>query len=249
MKIIGYSERGAVNALFYGIALDSNEKQAKEAISEFLKLCGISGDYHDFEFFMEFSLSEFGSPDVVFTALDENDNKTVFFVEAKVSALKKFKLNIEKEHHKDYLTKLENSTYKKGSSSNLFFQLKEKYLLMKYGPNNDKKETIIDKIRKLGNNEIVNKFYKEVLNVDSKNCKYIAIIPEQDNSSIIDKDNSKIIIEKDTIKTIKIIVDNVGTFETNVVYWEDIKNNECLNHYVSSTIDFNKDKNSQILNY
>ena len=47
MKIVGYSERGAMNALFYGIA----QADDKKAFAEFLKIIGI--DYHvsDVEFF------------------------------------------------------------------------------------------------------------------------------------------------------------------------------------------------------
>ena len=55
MKIVGYSERGAMNALFYGIA-QADDKKAfaeflKKAFAEFLKIIGI--DYHvsDVEFF------------------------------------------------------------------------------------------------------------------------------------------------------------------------------------------------------
>ena len=37
MKIIGYSERGAMNALFYGMAL----KEDDDAMNEFIHLAGI----------------------------------------------------------------------------------------------------------------------------------------------------------------------------------------------------------------
>ena len=40
MEIVGYSERGAMNALFYGIALNRDEKAANEAMNVFLNsLC------------------------------------------------------------------------------------------------------------------------------------------------------------------------------------------------------------------
>ena len=63
MKIVGYSERGAMNALFYGIA----QANDKKAFAEFLKIIGIDYNVSDVEFFMEFSLSEFGSPDLLVT--------------------------------------------------------------------------------------------------------------------------------------------------------------------------------------
>ncbi|MBV3415307.1 hypothetical protein KSW79_13020 [Prevotella copri] len=42
IKIVGYSERGAMNALFYGIALNKDEKAANEAMNEFLHMAGES---------------------------------------------------------------------------------------------------------------------------------------------------------------------------------------------------------------
>lgn len=35
MEIVGYSERGAMNALFYGIALNRDEKAANAAMNVF----------------------------------------------------------------------------------------------------------------------------------------------------------------------------------------------------------------------
>ena len=121
MEIIGYSERGVMNALFYGIAFDKDSQKAEEAMNEILKLGGIKGDYTDFKIYVEFSLSEFGSPDLVFTASNSNGEKEVFFVEAKVSAGSYYDLDKQKDHHDDYMKRLKNSKYDKGHSSNLFF--------------------------------------------------------------------------------------------------------------------------------
>ena len=40
MEIVGYSERGAMNALFYGIALNRDEKAANAAMNVFLRMAG-----------------------------------------------------------------------------------------------------------------------------------------------------------------------------------------------------------------
>ena len=40
MEIDGYSERGAMNALFYGIALNRDEKAANAAMNVFLRMAG-----------------------------------------------------------------------------------------------------------------------------------------------------------------------------------------------------------------
>ena len=78
MKIVGYSERGAMNALFYGIALDQEHKGI-EAMKEFLKLASIeeAGDYSDFELYPEFSLSDFGEPDLMIKAKLKNKDSVL----------------------------------------------------------------------------------------------------------------------------------------------------------------------------
>ena len=68
MEIVGYSERGAMNALFYGIALNRDEKAANAAMNVFLRMAGETETFHNFKLYSEFSLSEFGNPDFVITA-------------------------------------------------------------------------------------------------------------------------------------------------------------------------------------
>ena len=238
MEIIGYSERGVMNALFYGIAFDKDSQKAEEAMNEILKLGGIEGDYTDFKIYVEFSLSEFGSPDLVFTASNSNGEKEVFFVEAKVSAGSYYDLDKQKDHHDDYMKRLKNSKYDKGHSSNLFFQLKEKYLLLKYGPNNYGSVTILDRVRKLGENNVVVKFYNDI-KTSVKNAHYVAIIPEQEEY----KSGTPFPVE---------FIDN-GNKETmiiNLISWEEISNDEILKSYIDSTMSYNtndEDK-SQIMN-
>ena len=71
MKIVGYSERGAMNALFYGIALANDNN----AFAEFINMIGISNPVSGVEFYMEFSLSEFGSPDLLVTFIYRSKSK------------------------------------------------------------------------------------------------------------------------------------------------------------------------------
>jgi len=61
MEIVGYSERGAMNALFYGIALNRDEKAANAAMNVFLRMAGETETFHNFKLYSEFSLSEFGA--------------------------------------------------------------------------------------------------------------------------------------------------------------------------------------------
>lgn len=232
MEIIGYSERGVMNALFYGIAFDKDSQKAEEAMNEILKLGGIEGDYTDFKIYVEFSLSEFGSPDLVFTASNSNGEKEVFFVEAKVSAGSYYDLDLQKNHHDDYLEHLDDSKYTNGHSSNLFFQLKEKYMLLKYGPNNDGSKNILDRVRKLGKNDVVLRFYNDITQ-DVKNAHFVAIIPQQNESK------SQLDISLDG-----------KTMTINIISWEEINNDSILKQYVDSTMLYNTNDNgnSQIKN-
>ena len=232
MEIIGYSERGVMNALFYGIAFDKDSQKAEEAMNEILKLGGIEGDYTDFKIYVEFSLSEFGSPDLVFTASNSNGEKEVFFVEAKVSEGSYYDLDLQKNHHDDYLEHLDDSKYTNGHSSNLFFQLKEKYMLLKYGPNNDGSKNILDRVRKLGKNDVVLRFYNDITQ-DVKNAHFMAIIPQQNESK------SQLDISLDG-----------KTMTINIISWEEINNDSILKQYVDSTMLYNTNDNgnSQIKN-
>ena len=234
MEIIGYSERGVMNALFYGIAFDKDSQKAEEAMNEILKLGGIKGDYTDFKIYVEFSLSEFGSPDLVFTASNSKGEKEVFFVEAKVSAGSSYDLDKQKKNHIEYIEHPYESKYTNGHSSNLFFQLKEKYMLFKYGP----KTEFVGRVRKLGNNDVVCRFYNDITN-GVENAHYVAIIPRQKNQQY---QSGKFITEK-------IIAENDDAMVINFISWEDIYNDEILKSYVESTMSYNTiNGKSQIMN-
>ena len=95
MEIVGYSERGAMNALFYGIALNRDEKAANAAMNVFLRMAGETVTFHNFKLYSEFSLSGFGAPDFVITAENQSGESIVFFIEAKASAGKCYDLKEE----------------------------------------------------------------------------------------------------------------------------------------------------------
>lgn len=263
MKIFGYSERGAMNALFYGMAHDN--EHGEEALKVFIKdLAKVKRDFSDFEFelYNEFSLSEFGDPDMMIIAKDEKGEKIVFFIEAKRSG---FKLSLEKDHHKQYM---ESGGFENGHSSNLFFQLRLKHYFFEvfcrkrkddyYKSLEDKIEAFFKKEcfkvydemqlnrlkksknrnRKIGENVVVNHIVEQIK--DSIEAYYIAIIPEQDPKW---NDNEV----------------NTGEFgfSTITLTWERIYNYKEYDFktYLKDTIEFNqgKDRNkkeiSQILNY
>jgi hypothetical protein len=239
MEIIGYSERGAMNALFYGMALNG---KGDSQMVEFLRLAKIEcpESFSKFEVYNEFSLSEFGSPDLVIIA-QKGNNSVAFFVEAKVSDGTSFDIGKQKTHHEEYI---DDGQYVSGHASNLFFQFRLKHYFFK------QKDTIIkdqggsigeskkiettkdrngeERYRKIGDNPVVIKFADKISHCT--NAYYIAIIPQQ---------NQPIENPKDLPKSLKIYY----------VSWEEIYKSEILGSLLEKTFDFNKDGDvSQILN-
>ena len=243
MKIIGYSERGAMNALFYGMAF--NKEHGDSQIQEFLRLAGVKdpNSFSDFVIYSEFSLSEFGNPDLVIIAKRGNA-PVVFFLEAKVSDGSSYDIDSQKDYHEKYIC---SGTHVNGHASNLFFQFRLKHyffsqrktIIEPIGKPNGKsigEDDLIEKtkdrngkirFRKIGKNPIGVKFAKKIK--DCIDAYYVAIIPAQE----VTKKNPKGFPE---------------TLKINYVSWEDIYKSE-LGDLLKDTFDFNKDGNiSQILN-
>lgn len=252
MKIIGYSERGAMNALFYGMALD--KEQGEESLKRFInELALIPGEFSDFELYNEFSLSDFGDPDFMIKAKDEKGQDVIFFIEAKASCCKYYNLQKQKTHHEDYM---DDGNYDKGHASNLYFQLRLKhyfYNILPYFLGDDditaKQDSFFneeyfkdyseakknrlkqsgDRYRKIGENVIVEKIVKTLQ--DCKEAYYIAIIPEQEQ-----EDNNKIGTEE-------------FGFETHTIIWEDLY--LTFKNYLDTTISFNQNtgnKKNKVVN-
>ena len=220
MKIVGYSERGAMNALFYGIA----QADDKEAFAKFLKIIGIDDPVSDVEFFMEFSLSEFGSPDLLVT-FNANEQKHILkhilFIEAKTSCGKKYELEKAFENFKRTKERYD------GYSSNLYYQLSMKNLFFENLPKSIDINGIKDsdgRTHKIGDNFVVKAICEKI-----KACNvahYIAIVPKSD-------------IPSDAPKYFKHI------------FWEDLFNCSELKPYLEDTWDINNDSTnnrSQITN-
>ena len=132
MEIIGYSERGIINSLFYEIKYSNNDLKL---LDEFLSLISFPyrpGDEHfqisDAKILIEQSFSNFGDADAVLL-VNNQGKKQVIFVEAKVKTYKVKKWEISKEF--DEITHaFLDPNQPKVSSSNLFIQLYHKVLLI-----------------------------------------------------------------------------------------------------------------------
>lgn len=249
MKIIGYSERGAMNALFYGMAFD--KENGGKHICKFLEMAKIpdANSFSDFELYNEFSLSEYGEPDLVIIA-KKNNVPVVLFVEAKVSDGTSYNMETQKKNHEkdlqyylqNYIEKREKR-HKKNDASNLFFQLRLKnFFFETHKPKDHKDDTYEEhecimetkdrngeiRRRKLGDNPIVNKFANKI-----KKCHeayFVAIVPKQEQEGPIDYP-----------------IYNDKTMRIYFVSWEDILK-EGLGQ-LDDTFVFNKvGEISQILN-
>lgn len=249
----GYSERGVMNALFYGIAY----KGTTEDIREFLCLAGIKKEeYTDFEIIMEGSLSDFGDSDAIIIAKrnNEKNGKTVFFIEAKVS--NGDNKNTLEKRYKDFCNNFNSNKREGGYSSNLFYQLCLKHYLFKLTRDKEKisdlgkfkdekllKDLITsadcekydnyiklkgnNKLRKFGKNPVVHKFIKKIS--DCKEAHFIAIIPDK-QIKIPEYINK--ILQPD-------FIDNL-----HFVSWHQIKDewlkNEELNENIQKSIEYNQ---------
>lgn len=219
MEIVGYSERGAMNALFYGIAL----KKDKEAFAEFLKIIGIESSVSDVEFFMEFSLSEYGSPDLLVTFYT-NKQKHILFIEAKASCGKCYKLD---KALSDYKKTEECQERYDGYSSNLYYQLAMKRLFFDNLSDSISGKDILGidgRNHNIGKNFVVRTICDKIK--DCEKAHYIAIVPESE------------------------IPSQAPEYITHV-FWEDLFNCPKLKPYLINTWNINSNptnNKSQITN-
>lgn len=165
-NIIGYSERGVMNAILYSIGNDNSK------LTDLLRILtsNISLTILDTEFkiYIEHSLSQFGTPDTVIIA-----DGIVYFIEYKVSAFRKWSLTQEYK------------LYKNKCSSSVYSQIQLKKLLF------DNRKSIFDDIgvydemfsrhRKIGNNPVVNKLAEKIQNCIT--AKYIAVVPSTEEKN------------------------------------------------------------------
>lgn len=202
MKILGYSERGIVNSLFYEIKYN---EEPKKLLREFIGMIyfppnnekiNLPDGVKDFdvEILIEQSFSEFGDPDIVLIICDTSSgtrSKQVIFGEAKVNNWKnKFTLKREYEKFQEGKNKIgKNSDPAREFSSNLFTQIYHKWMLIETLREKDgivRLEKGIElplrstpskpKISKIGTNNVVRKAIEEL--EDYNFSFFVSIIPE-----------------------------------------------------------------------
>lgn len=216
-EIYGYSERGMMNALFYW----NNDVKS---LQKLLEISGVENfnSYNNFKIIMEGSLSDFGDSDAILIA-DNNNEKTVFFFEAKVSNGNSYKLQQQ-------FDKFKSKESYNGYSSNLFYQLSLKKLLFNKirdiklvfseyittkGKNRENERTVNTK------NETVNFIYEMIR--ECSHAEFVAITPDIPTKTFLDN------IRKH---------EDLGQFSSKIhfITWERI-----INEYdnLTNTLDFN----------
>ena len=172
MKILGYSERGIINSLI------SNIGENKEFMDKFIKLVSFSTaiDFEepiDYTILLEQSLSRFGDSDLIIIVKynKAEDNRVIFF-EGKVKTCQG---NWNIDYH---YNKYKSGEEYVGSSSNLFFQLHLKKLLIDNYSVIKKTGEIIEPIfgvlRKIGKNPVVNNAFDLI---ECRKAYFIGIVP------------------------------------------------------------------------
>lgn len=200
VEIMGYSERGCLNAVLYEIRYHEKSLDILKELLNSIRFPFLSdGNEPKFnkitkaEIFIDQSFSQFGDADAVFMIEKRSGGKTIIFLEAKVKTDGK-QYNIDTEFTK--FKKFKECREKEevdGYSSNLFTQLYYKYRMIesltnegldglqngvefvKYSPNK--------LIRKIGGNQVVlkavGKLKKYLDGTDDKaEVYYVALIPD-----------------------------------------------------------------------
>lgn len=228
-EIYGYSERGMMNALFYW----NNDVKS---LQKLLEISGVEkfNSYNNFKIIMEGSLSDFGDSDAILIA-DNNNEKKVFFFEAKVSNGNSYKLQQQFEKFKS------KKSYN-GYSSNLFYQLSLKYYLfnmLKWGESNvseyiKSKGTTSKNPRTVETrNEIVQKIYNLI-----KSCskaEYIAITPDPTIKGKLIEDLNKDVDIKLFSSQLHFV-----TWEKIITEYDNLKPTHTFNCYDKKDLILNK---------
>jgi hypothetical protein len=180
MDVIGYSERGAVNSLFYEIAYSSD---ASFLLSELMLRTTFPYTQRrppvgDAKVLIEQSFSDFGAADAVILYADRPCS---VFVEAKVKTWSVGDWSIDRKFS-DFASELQS----KGSSSNLFRQLYYKFRLVEALRRG---ETTLEEgvsfpgwsskqLRKIGGNRVVRQAVK-CLRRSMSEVFYLALVPDR----------------------------------------------------------------------
>ena len=178
MEIIGYSERGIINALIFSIGKDKSLMDKFFQLLDIQELKGVA-DPIDYEILLEQSFSDFGDADLIII-MKYPDCQKIIFIEGKVKTFQTKNWSLKKQFAK-YKTGKYN-----GYSSNLFYQLYLKRLLFKNINNliwdEDKiincnlfRENCGIRDRKIGKNQVVWKALKKIYACNE--AFYVGLVP------------------------------------------------------------------------
>ena len=232
MEILGYSERGMINSLFYEIFYrdDRNGLMQKLLSTIQFKNDDIKLLVSDSKIYIEQSLSDFGDSDAILL-IDGISNKYTVFIEAKVKTSQRKSWSME-----EVVRKFEQGLEHEVDSSNLITQLVYKSWLVKALRDNNWKDIMkngIDspiatskKLRKSGDNKVVARVIATIKEYTSS-VYYVALAPNLNNSHMFFNQLAEYIND---------INDHVG-----IISWENIQN-FCINNTLNNTkknFDFN----------
>ena len=184
-KLIGYSERGMVNAL--SADLLNEDSKVIEGILELFQfpLVEQSPSFVDIQntiIIVEQSFSNFGSADLIFLLTHQDGRKQSLFIEAKVHSDKKRGRQIHQRW--EFFTKFVQGEFKgsKGTSA-LFSQLYRKNQLVRHLQNPEEilMADSVSKHWKLGKNRVVNRAAK-LIRPYIDNSWMVALLPESAES-------------------------------------------------------------------
>lgn len=188
MKVIGYSERGVVNSLFYEMSYRPSPKD-KELLGDFVghmhfpfSTCAVS-EIREATVLVEQSLSDFGDSDAIIL-LDTDKGPLAIFIEAKVKRSQSGEWGIDRE----FRAFRNPAPDLKNHSSNLFTQLYYKLRFanglredltnlekgLSFSKQISKKET-----RRIGKNPVVRRAVEEKIGPFLENTRYVALVPDQ----------------------------------------------------------------------
>lgn len=180
IELLGYSERGMVNALCYDMS------HTPSLLPRFLSWIDFVGmvpgpDFGDIEsatLLVEQSFSDFGDLDLLILLKHKSSNPQAILIEAKVSNDTNSWLTVD-DRWDDFLTILDGG---EGNSSNLFVQLHRKVRLVAHLRNGGdalRLEPLL-KLGSLGENRVVEKA-ADVLRtcVKAGNAYFVALLPDE----------------------------------------------------------------------
>ncbi|MBA7500646.1 hypothetical protein ES704_03406 [subsurface metagenome] len=187
MEILGYSERGLINSLFYELKYSPDNLQL---LNNLLSLVSfpyrtVNLQISEAKILIEQSFSDFGDADLVLL-VNNLRSKQVIFIEAKVKTCQRACWNIFEEF-KELKRGIEEE---KVSSSNLFVQLYHKVRLIKALQTGGIKQLqngvqfprcSSKSHRKIGDNKVVLNAVDQLIGYHNE-ALFIALLPEDDSN-------------------------------------------------------------------